>query len=59
MMKESGSLWERKRTQISDALENELLSNTYGWKPNEIEELDPRVKRAYLVILQGRADAGG
>ena len=59
MMKETGTLWERKKFQISEALEDELLSHTYGWDPDIIEDLDPKKKREYLAILQGRADAGG
>lgn len=58
-MKEPGTLWERRRIDISDCMENELLSHAYGWTPNEIADLSPLVKREYLAILQGRADAGG
>lgn len=32
----------------------EALSKRYGWKPQEIDEMDPKIIDAYLAIISGQ-----
>lgn len=59
MMRETGTPWEKNKVELTEALENEMLSQVYGWDPDQIGNLHPIVKRKYLTILKGKSDAGG
>lgn len=52
-----GRPWEKYRSKIIEAVNDYQLSLTFGWTPQEIDELDYDRKLNYLALLSGKASA--